>query len=150
MDRINLRKQEIIMKKNINVNLSDMANGAVQVKLNRAMEQVVKNILDPNTDATKKRRITLNLTITPAETRDSFALATQVKTTLVPEMEVPATVLVGKSSDGKLVANELKSGTAGQEYFDPEDSTLKDDKGNPIEDQKSTVIDLQKQKKAGK
>lgn len=140
-------------KQNINVNLSKIAGGAVQEKLNRAIKDVVKNILDPNTDPKKKRKISLSLTITPSEQRDSFGLATQVKTTLVPEKDVPATILVGKSNKGEIVANELKSGAVGQEFFDPDDGTLKDDKGNPIDNSSSkasSVIDMQAKKKAGK
>jgi len=141
-------------KQTINVNLSKIAGGAVQEKLDRAIKEVVKNILDPNTDAKKKRKISLSLTITPSEQRDSFGLATQVKTTLVPENDVPATILVGKSKKGEIVANELKSGAVGQEYFDPDDETLKDDKGNPVDDESESkanpVIDMQAKKKAGK
>lgn len=141
-------------KQNINVNLSKLASGAVQEKLDRAIKDVVKNILDPNTEATKKRKISVNLTITPSELRDSFGLATQVKTTLVPEEDVPATILIGKTAKGDVVANELKSGAIGQTFIDPDDGKLKDDKGNDIEDgTESTtghVIDMQAQKKAGK
>ncbi len=42
-------------KKAINFDLSEIADGGVQVKLNRALQQVADNILDPNTDPTKKR-----------------------------------------------------------------------------------------------
>lgn len=46
-------------KKAINFDLSEIADGGVQVKLNRALQQVADNILDPNTDPTKKRKVQL-------------------------------------------------------------------------------------------
>lgn len=50
-------------KKAINFDLSEIADGGVQVKLNRALQQVADNILDPNTDPTKKRKVQLNITL---------------------------------------------------------------------------------------
>lgn len=40
----------------INVELSELANGAIQEKLDHALKDVMTNILDPNTEAKKKRK----------------------------------------------------------------------------------------------
>ncbi|MHA3065621.1 replication terminator protein [Lacticaseibacillus saniviri] len=134
------------MNENITLNLTDLANGAVQEKLVHAVEKVANNILDPNTDAKKARKITLGLTFKPNENRDTINLDVDVKESLAPEISVATTVLVGRDDKGKTVAKELKSGVAGQEYFDPEDSTLKHDDGEPVTDDAPTnePIDFRK------
>ena len=38
------------------INLETFANGAFTAQVNRAMEEVTKNIQDPNTDATVARK----------------------------------------------------------------------------------------------
>lgn len=49
-------------KKLINFDLSTMANGGVQEKFVQELKKVTENILDPNTDAKKKRTVTITLT----------------------------------------------------------------------------------------
>lgn len=137
--------------KNIKLNLSEVANGAVQEKFEHELARVAKNIEDPNTDAKKKRKITINIDFMPTDDRSSVIIGTQVKPTLVPEDAVGTTLLIGQTNSGSTVVNELKSGVKGQTYFDPEDSQLKDDKGEPIEEvEDKGVIDFKKNsKKAG-
>ena len=65
-------------KKAINFDISEIADGGVQVKLNRALQQVADNILDPNTDPTKKRKVQLNITLAPNEKRDASDVTVEV------------------------------------------------------------------------
>ena len=135
-------------KKAINFDLSEIADGGVQVKLNRALQQVADNILDPNTDPTKKRKVQLNITLTPNEKRDASDVTVEVKTTLAPEVGVPTTMLLGRDINGKVHVNELKSGVKGQTYIDPDDGQAKMDTGEPVEEvekeEKRKISDLQK------
>ena len=43
------------------INMEEFANGAFTVQVNRAMEKVMKNIQDPNTDAKATRKITVTI-----------------------------------------------------------------------------------------
>lgn len=43
------------------INLETFANGAFTAQVNRAIEEVTKNIQDPNTDAGTARKITVPL-----------------------------------------------------------------------------------------
>ena len=47
--------------------MATLCSGAVQEKVDRALRAVADNILDPNTDARKKRSITLKITFVPNE-----------------------------------------------------------------------------------
>lgn len=57
-----------------------------------------------------------------------------VDSKLAPRDAVSAKATIGQKRDGSLVANEIKSGRAGQMFFDEKDETLKDDKGTPVEE----------------
>lgn len=133
------------MDSKINFKLSEIAHGAVQVKLDRAMATVTQNILDLNTAAKAKRKVTLMITIAPDETRSTAQIDVATKTTLAPEESVATTALLGKQNQ-QVVLNELKSGTPGQTFID-DDGDVKTDTGEPVGEAEKKIIDLQK--KAG-
>ncbi|MFT9004106.1 MAG: replication terminator protein [Liquorilactobacillus hordei] len=136
------------MTKQINFDLSAVAEGGLQEKLDRALDQVTENIMDPNTDQTKKRKITINMVFEPSKSGDAVDVDIQTKVSLVPEQGVGTTMLIGRDGKGKAVVNELKSGTPGQTFIDPDDGEVKTDTGVPVADieKEQKVIDLQKKK----
>jgi len=117
---------------NVHVNLSELNEGSLQERFNYEVARVAQNVMDPNTDPDKKRKITLTLTIVGDEQRDQLFIDAECKSTLVPRKNVNAKVLI--DTDGEnIYANELKSNQRGQMFFDT-DSRLKDDKGTPVEE----------------
>lgn len=112
--------------------LSELNEGSLQERFDFELEQVSKNIMDPNTDPDKKRKITIDITVMSDEYREGLVFDVQVKSKLAPRENISARVLIGKDAKGNVIVNELKSGQRGQMYFDPEDSELKDDKGTPV------------------
>ncbi|EGS38118.1 hypothetical protein HMPREF9102_0399 [Limosilactobacillus oris F0423] len=135
-------------KEPINFNLSEVAEGGVQVKLNRALKEVATNILNPNTEAKKKRKVTLTITVSPNDKRDAADTVIEVKTSLAPEIGVASTMLLGMDNKGQPHVNELKSGVRGQEYIDTETGEVKTDTGEKVDDVEKAekVVDLQKRK----
>ncbi|WP_334328421.1 replication terminator protein [Companilactobacillus sp. HBUAS59699] len=146
------------IKKVINFNLSEIAEGGLQEKFTKELKKLSENILDPNTDAKAKRKITIGLTYKPNDNRDAVDVMVEVKSNLAPQVGLSTTMLVGRDENtGMIAANELKSGAPGQTYFDPLDSTLKSDTGEPVDEiekdsstdkepQSEKVIDLQNKK----
>ena len=59
-----MKKQKVQAK----INLEALAGGAFAEKLNEALMQVAENIQNPNTEATTKRQITVNIKFTPNTT----------------------------------------------------------------------------------
>lgn len=49
----------------INLNLSQLANGGIQEKINSELEKVLDNIMDPNTSPKEKRKLVITLTFPP-------------------------------------------------------------------------------------
>lgn len=137
-------------KKPINLDLSQLAEGGVQEKLDLELSRVFENIHDLNTVAKAKRKVQITLEIEPNETRDIVVMNSKIKTTLAPLTDVATTVLTGLNDKGQPEAQELKSGTKGQMFID-EDGELRDDKGTPVEEieeleKEKRVINLQKER----
>lgn len=138
-------------KKLIGLDLSHIAEGGLQEKLDNELEQVFDNILDLNTEAKAKRKITITLTMSSNEERTVVDTIMEVKYKLAPQNGVATTILVGRDYDtGQVHANELKSTVPGQMYFD-ENGEILTDIGQPVEEieqqqTKQDVIDFNKKK----
>lgn len=122
-----------LTNKNIKIQLSKIGDGALEERFAHEMQRIADNIMDLNTEATKKRKIKIDVDFAPNQNRDSIDVSFTVKSTLAPEMSVGTTLLVGRGAKGTVV-NELKSGVKGQTFFDADDNELKDDKGTKIID----------------
>lgn len=127
------------------VKLDEIADGAAPALFEKAAEAVMENIYNPNTDATKKRKVTLEFVFTPGKKRDQSTVSVQAKTTLQPIVPVETTVIIGVANDGKVVSNELKSGAIGQSYMDVDTGEVKDDIGKPVASD-GKVLDLRQTK----
>lgn len=136
------------MEKTIKLDLSVIGEGGLQEKVDNELAKVFENILDPNTDTKTARKLSITLIMKPDDSRQTVATVMEVKSTLAPQTGVATTVLVG-AQNGKVYANELKSVVPGQTYIDDE-GMLRTDIGEPIEKGiNASVIDFNKQKKAG-
>lgn len=139
-------------KKLIGLDLSHIAEGGLQEKLDNELGKVFDNILDLNTEAKAKRKITIELVMSSNEERTVVDTTMTVKSKLAPQNGVATTILVGRDFDtGQVHANELKSTVPGQMYFD-ENGEILTDIGQPVEEvekqqpTKPDIIDFNKKK----
>lgn len=125
--------------------MANICGGAVQEKVNRALEKVAKNILDPNTDAGKKRTITLKITLKPDDDdREDVEVRADVTYTLAAETGVQTKFFVNQDlATGRVTVMEHKKGeirgqldfsdvgisTEDTEDFDPETGEIYSDEG---------------------
>ncbi|EPI05558.1 hypothetical protein D920_00101 [Enterococcus faecalis 13-SD-W-01] len=141
------------MSKEIDLQLSRLAEGAIQEKLDGELQKLFANIHDPNTSATAKRAVTIKLEFKPDDNRQVVTVSSDFTTKLAPVEGVSTTVLTGRDiTTGKVEAKELKSSVPGQTYIDPEDGKVKTDTGEPVdviekeEAKQQQIIDLQKKR----
>jgi hypothetical protein len=138
--------------KRIDLQLSDLANGAVQEKLDIELKKIFDNIHDANTNASDKRAVTIKLEFKPDDNRQTVSVTSDFTTKLANVTGVSTTILTGRDiSTGFIEAKELKSRAVGQTYIDPDDLIQKTDIGVPVdvierEMKNSSVIDLQKKR----
>lgn len=90
------------------LSLDSLAQGAAVELFNCELQNVLENILDPNTKATSTRNVTLTFTIKPDEERDFGHGTVEVKSKLAPVKGVGMPVYIGKRA-GRAVAMERDS-----------------------------------------
>jgi hypothetical protein len=134
---------------NIDFNISELADGAVQEKIDKEVRKIVQNILDVNTNFKPSRKLIIDVEFSSDSTRQVIETNVTVKSKIQPQESVSTLMMAGRDDAGYIQAAELKSSAPGQTYFDPADSTLKTDTGTPIDDiEDGGVIDFNKRKSA--
>ena len=97
----------------------EMAQGAIMEQVNQEVGKIVDNILDPNTDAKKKRQLSLTVDFTPSADRSTVVITATAKSKLLPNNSVQTTLYVGAdSSTGEIQAVEMVPQVPGQQSFD--------------------------------
>lgn len=100
------------------VNLEKFADGALSAQVNKALQKVAENIVDPNTDPNKARKITVTITMKPNPERNFSAAAVETKVALAPELGAIAALSMGKDlNTGEVDCVEIGNQIPGQLSF---------------------------------
>ena len=140
------------------INLENLANGAFTAQVNRAIEEVTKNIQDPNTEPGATRKITVTIWFKPNQERNFVATGVQTKTTLAPALGAVTAFSMGKNiTTGAVEAVEVNTGQIpGQmsiediqapqpsESMQEVDGRVVDVETGEIQEEPGKVIDLRK------
>ena len=92
------------------INLTDLASGAVQERFDLELQKVFDNILDPNTDWKKARKLQLTLTFKTNEDRDITHVNVDAKTALVPAFGIYTKFWMDRDQAGHAAAAEVSQG----------------------------------------
>ena len=116
--------------------LTTFANGAVSERINSAIQTVYENIADPNTEAEKARKLTIELVFKPEKNdRTDVSVSTVVKTSLQPRAAISSRMIVESDGKGNVQAGEWSKDTMkGQMVMQEEEKTMEQPQG---------VVDLQ-------
>lgn len=93
----------------------EMSRGAIMERVDYEMGKVIDNILDPNTAAAKKRKLTITLELLPDDERQQIVVATTAKSTLVPTTPIITSLYVtANPADGQMAVVEMVPQIPGQ------------------------------------
>lgn len=93
----------------------EMSAGAILERVDYEMGKVIDNILDPNTKATGKRKITVGLELVPSADRRTITVQTTAKCTLVPTEPVTTSLFItSQPGTGEMVVAEMVPQVPGQ------------------------------------
>lgn len=109
MDEKTAQKRNSIMQ---------MANNAFQERVDYEMSKVIDNILDVNTKATAKRKITLTIELTPDDERRQIRVAVTAKSTLATTNPVATSLCITSDGNGEMVVAEMVPQIPGQLNMD--------------------------------
>ena len=104
--------------------LLQMAMGAIEERVDYEMGRVIDNILDPNTKATAKRKITVSLELTPDDARKTISVAATAKSALVPTNPIATSLYItADPHDGEVMVVEMVPQVPGQVAFDGDEQS---------------------------
>lgn len=95
----------------MHIDINNLAGGAMAERINRELQKVAENVLDPNTKAEAVRTVTVSIKIKPNEARQIGSSDIDVKSSLAPAKGVPTQFVFDYDKEGKAVLNELTIST---------------------------------------
>ena len=98
--------------------IEDLNYGAAAEQFERAFEEVIRNVMDPATEAKKKREIILSVTIVPSEDRNMANVKIDVKTKLAPVKPDVGSLMFDVNDKGKIVAKAYEAEDQGELFFE--------------------------------
>lgn len=123
--------------------IEDFAGGAVGERIGIAIQQVYENIANPNMEADKARKLTIELTFKPSKTdRRDVDVTAIVKTSLQPQRAISSRMIVESDGRGNILGAEWsREAMRGQMEIPMEEEKTEVQGGG------NGVIDLQAQKR---
>lgn len=98
------------------INILEMMNGAIGERVSYELAKVTKNCKDLNTEAKKVRTLTIEISLTPTESRESMSVRVGVKSKLAPVKALDCTLLLGGTEDDPVLM-EYTPQVPGQRNF---------------------------------
>ena len=95
--------------------ITEMAMGAIQERVDYEMSRIIDNIVDVNTNPTKKRQLTLTITFEPDSDRKMIKVSAQSKSKLEPTSPVATALYIGEDANGEVSAVEMVPQIPGQQ-----------------------------------
>lgn len=89
------------------MDLAGLAGGAVSERFGIEVQKVIENIMDPNTDFKKTRKLTLTLTFKANENRDIASVTIDTKAALAPAAGLSTAIIMDRDGHGRSVGTEL-------------------------------------------
>lgn len=106
------------MDNSIKNSILDMATGAIKERVDYDVAKVIDNILDLNTKAQAKRKITLTIEFAPDEDRKKIAISVTSKATLCPTNPVSTALAFVPNQKGEAQLVEMVPQVPGQMALD--------------------------------
>lgn len=106
------------MKKLTKESIMQMGRGAFIERADYEMDRVIDNILDMNTKATAKRKITITLEMVPDEARQQIGVNVTAKSTLAATNPATTTLFVTNDENGEMMVVEAVPQVPGQMAMD--------------------------------
>ena len=98
------------------INILEMMNGAIGERVSYELAKITKNCRDLNTEAKKVCTLTIEIAMTPTESRESMAVRVGVKSKLAPVKALDSTLLLGGTEE-EPVLMEYTPQVPGQRNF---------------------------------
>lgn len=101
----------------INIDFEKLAGGAFAERTRQAIQEVMENIADPNTEWKTKRKVIVDITFSTGEDREVIECDVVTKPKLAPKKGIHTKFLLDKNLNGEILASEFKKQISGQQVM---------------------------------
>ena len=91
----------------VKLTLQSLQEGAIEERFALALDQVLRNIANPNTKSEEKRKITIEIVFTPSEERDDFNIDSKITTKLAQLRPIKSRGYMEETGEGGFDALEI-------------------------------------------
>lgn len=91
------------------LSVSTLHGGAAIEAVDIELNNVLQNIMDPNTESDKMRKVVLEIKIKPNKERNIGQVLFQAKSQLAPAEALETQILIDKDRAGRAMASEFKT-----------------------------------------
>lgn len=102
------------MAEDVRSSILQMAQGAIQERVDYEVSRIVDNILDVNTEPTVKRKVVLTIELIPDEHRRVITMKASAKSTLAPTTPIASSLMITSDGLGEMVVAEITPQVPGQ------------------------------------
>ena len=102
------------MDTDVRSSLLQMAKGAIQERVDYEVTRVVDILLDMNTEAKAKRKVTLNIIMTTDDDRRVVKVEASAKSTLAPVTPIGTSLVITADKNGEMMLAEIIPQVPGQ------------------------------------
>lgn len=101
------------------VSITRLAKGAIEERIDLEVPKIIDNIMNLNTRADKKRKMTIELEFSPNADRNHITLNASVKSKLEPTTPIQTSLAIGADRNtGEIIAVENVPNIPGQMAMD--------------------------------
>lgn len=130
------------MKTKSNIDLNQFTGGALAEQVKEALGKIAENIMDPNTDPEKKRKMTVTMSFTPGKNRRIANTKIQVTTALAPTDSIDTQIVMGRDfMSDRIEVGELNDQIPGQMELQYEQEE-QEEKMEPIDLRNANVVNM--------
>lgn len=91
-----------------NMNIANIANGALVEQADIEIQRVIENIMDPNTNTEIKRKVTIVLEFKADDKREVSEVKFTTKSQLAPQKAITTRIAFDRNRNGNIITEELK------------------------------------------
>ena len=118
------------------ISIDQLAGGGASERIQRELNKIAENVLDPNTKADATRTLTIQLTIKPNKQRQVGDAELVVKSSLASAAGLPTSFIFDWDKDGKPVMAEMNTGKDPNQTAISDKGEVVDGIGAPVSDKK--------------
>lgn len=115
------------------ISIDQLAGGGASERIERELQKIAENVLDPNTKPDATRKLTIEITIKPNDARQLGDAEITVKSSLAPAKGLPSAFVFDWDKNGKAVMQELKMGRDRDQMALADDGAVVDGTGAPAD-----------------